>query len=164
MRVESFVAADAWLDFVGLLCFVFSYPGTAAFMAPEMCAALFGDGGDEAPAYSMRAADVWAAGVSLYNLVFGRVPFEAHTVLKMYEAIATRVFTMPRDLPVSDALCALLERLLQKQPAERATLAEVRVHAWVTDGGRWPMPPPPAALAPEPSSPAALAAVLPGSA
>ena len=119
--------------------------GTAAFMAPEMTLGLFA--ADDvasslsAPAdFSTRQCDVWAAGVSLFNLVFGTVPFNARTVLQMYEVIARHplVFPESRGVSVSPQLRHLLQLILDKNPQTRATLAEIREHAWFTDNARLP--------------------------
>lgn len=36
---------------------------------------------------SGKAADIWAAGVTLYCLVVGRLPFESNLMLELYEQI-----------------------------------------------------------------------------
>ena len=51
----------------------------------------------------------------------------------------------PEDKPVypshlSPHLAALLARMLNKDPAKRATLAEVMEHEWVTMEGVGPLP------------------------
>ena len=58
-------------------------PGTPAFTAPECC--LVGRG---QACYSGTKADVWALGVSLFMLRYGRGPFTAIAPAQVYEEIA----------------------------------------------------------------------------
>jgi serine/threonine protein kinase len=119
--------------------------GTAAFMAPEMTLGLFATDDSSttvsAPAdFSTRQCDVWAAGVSLFNLVFGTLPFNARTVLQLYEVIARRPLVFPESggACISTQLRHLLALILDKNPQTRATLAQIREHAWFTDNARLP--------------------------
>jgi [calcium/calmodulin-dependent protein kinase] kinase len=92
--------------------------GSPAFMPPELCVAKHGQ-------VSGRAADIWSAGCTLYCLLFGRIPFEKHGMLELYEAIR-------QDEPKYDESCNselkdLLQRLLEKDPKKRITIEEIRV-------------------------------------
>jgi [calcium/calmodulin-dependent protein kinase] kinase len=123
---------------------VTSTEGTAAFMAPEMCQGLFSTT-DQAPSFSVCNADIWSAGVSLFNLLFGRVPFDARSVMKMYEAIVQQPLKIPERPAISAECAELLSRMLEKDPAKRANWAEIRNHPWLTEFGKRPMPPMPGA-------------------
>jgi [calcium/calmodulin-dependent protein kinase] kinase len=92
--------------------------GSPAFMPPELCVAKHGQ-------VSGRAADIWSMGCTLYCLLFGRIPFEKHGMLELYEAIR-------HDEPTFEEWCDgdlkdLLQRLLEKDPLKRITLEEIRV-------------------------------------
>lgn len=54
--------------------------GSPAFLPPELCYAGHGD-------VSGTAADIWSMGVTLYCLVFGRLPYSHSGVMELYEAI-----------------------------------------------------------------------------
>lgn len=54
--------------------------GSPAFLPPELCVAGHGD-------VSGPAADIWSMGVSLYCLLFGRLPFNHHSMIDLYESI-----------------------------------------------------------------------------
>ncbi len=84
--------------------------GSPAYMSPEQAA------GQETD----HRADVYAFGVSLYQMIAGRCPFEGDTV-----AVLAAHITQPPPTPselgieVPDALWALLERMLAKDPGAR---------------------------------------------
>ena len=91
--------------------------GSPAFLPPELCTAQHGG-------ISGKAADVWSIGVTLYCLYFGKVPFDQTGVLDLYESI--------RNDPIVIIECEedfkdLILRLLEKNPARRITLPEIRV-------------------------------------
>jgi [calcium/calmodulin-dependent protein kinase] kinase len=94
--------------------------GSPAFMPPELCVAKHGH-------VSGRAADIWSMGCTLYCLIFGRIPFEKHGMIELYEAI--RSDPLEFDSPCSDDLRHLLTRLLEKDPKKRIKMEELRVSA-----------------------------------
>ena len=134
--------------------------GTPAFYAPELCDPQYFEIGKhpERPAITGQI-DVWALGVTLYGMIFGRLPFYHPNEFKMYERIAREEVFIPRvrlkgvehtdktpsnqnkrldDVleyeDVDDELRDLLRRLLDKQPSKRITLKEVKHHPWVLRG------------------------------
>jgi tetratricopeptide (TPR) repeat protein/predicted Ser/Thr protein kinase len=78
--------------------------GTPHYMAPEQV-----QGSDCGP-----AADVWALGVLLYEVLEGRRPFEAATALAVYDRIVRE--DAP---PLPGDLGAILAKALAKAPRER---------------------------------------------
>ena len=139
--------------------------GTPAFYAPELCDPQYFEVGldSERPAITGQI-DVWALGVTLYAMVFGRLPFFDSNQFVMYEKIARDEVFIPRmrlkGVPhiilsksfgtvtdrrkrfddileyedVDDELRDLLKRLLEKKPSKRITLKEVKHHPWVLQG------------------------------
>jgi serine/threonine protein kinase len=95
--------------------------------------------------------DVWALGVTLYCLLFGRTPFEAQTEYELYNIIPWCDISIPETMGADARLTGsgqagesdddsdddelkegrevmdLLGRLLEKDPKQRITLAEVKV-------------------------------------
>ncbi|KAF2750358.1 Pkinase-domain-containing protein [Sporormia fimetaria CBS 119925] len=106
--------------------------GSPAFMPPELCVPKHGP-------VSGRAADIWSMGVTLYCMLFGRIPFEKHGMLELYEAI--RADPLDFDHDPGDDLRDLLQRLLEKDPDKRIKLDELREHPWVTKRGIDPLLP-----------------------
>ena len=85
--------------------------GTPSFMSPEQLAGQRVDG----------RADIYALGVTLYQLLTGSLPFQGDSLAALMYQIANQpdpdVRTVRPDLPV--ALSDLLHRCLAKQPTER---------------------------------------------
>lgn len=92
--------------------------GSPAFLAPELCVARHGD-------VSGKAADIWSMGVTLYCLRYGKIPFERDNILGMYDAIKTEQHYQPPG--ENDKFVDLMDRLLEKDPKKRITMAELRV-------------------------------------
>lgn len=91
--------------------------GAPEYIAPERIA------GQEAS----RAADLWAVGITLYNIVIGDTPFRRTDTLATFGAIATE---QPNPHPGLGPLWPVIQGLLEKKPADRltaeATLALLR--------------------------------------
>ena len=86
--------------------------GTPRYMSPEQCMA----DGSVTP-----ATDVYAIGITVFELLAGRVPFDADDPMKL---AAMHCFDEPPSLrrfnpDVSDATVALVHRCLQKAPEKR---------------------------------------------
>jgi serine/threonine protein kinase len=105
--------------------------GTPMYFAPE---------GFSGEPYLPKPADIWALGVSLYVMVFGRLPFSREaktkhfltTFLKLARLVTTSDITYEGS--VSDALADLLGHLLDKDVGSRFTIEQVLEHVWVREG------------------------------
>lgn len=93
--------------------------GSPAFLPPELCVAKHGD-------ISGKAADIWSMGITLYCLRFGRIPFEKPGVLELYESIKNDKFELESGNSTPE-FCDLMLRLLEKDPAKRIKMPEIRV-------------------------------------
>jgi serine/threonine-protein kinase len=97
--------------------------GTPEYMAPEQAR------GDEADG----RADLYAAGVMLYEMVVGRVPFHARTPLATMTAHLTETPPPPRAAAPKRGIPALLEavilRALAKSPDDRYPTARAFAEA-----------------------------------
>ncbi|GBP20800.1 hypothetical protein EVAR_14526_1 [Eumeta japonica] len=87
-----------------------------------------------------QAADIWSLGVTLFAMVTGRVPWYAASAAELQRRIQNDPLVFPSKLQLSEPLKNLLVRMLDKDPAKRATVHEIKVHEWVTCGGKEPLP------------------------
>lgn len=113
--------------------------GKTYYMAPEVAALQSNDHDSALPvAYDPRAADLWSLGIVLFVLVTGSPlvlssapddpafrAFQTVGVIGVLDAWGVR-----SSLP--DALCDLLDRLLQVTPSARLTVAQVLTHDALT--------------------------------
>lgn len=85
--------------------------GTVEFMAPELLQ------GKDASA----ASDIYAAGVTLYELICGKLPFEADTDFNLMQAIMKQRVIHPAkcNATVPKALSDIVMKALDKNPAAR---------------------------------------------
>lgn len=83
-----------------------------------------------------NAIDVWALGVTLYCLLFGKTPFDAANEYLLMQVIPVAEIELPsllarNQIPSTErdgAECLdLLLKLLEKDPAKRITLEQIKV-------------------------------------
>lgn len=100
-----------------------TFCGSLYFAAPELL---------NAKVYTGPEVDVWSFGIVLYVLVCGKVPFDDQSMPALHAKIKRGVVEYPAWL--SQECKSLLSRMLVTNPLERATLAEVMVHPFMTKG------------------------------
>uniref|UniRef100_A0A1I7V306 Serine/threonine-protein kinase par-4 n=1 Tax=Caenorhabditis tropicalis TaxID=1561998 RepID=A0A1I7V306_9PELO len=97
--------------------------GTPKFQPPEC---VYGN----QVAFDGYKADMWSAGITLYNLVSGKYPFERAVLLKLYECIGTEPLVMPKNVPITAELEDLLIKLLDKDFEQRYSCLDTMSHPW----------------------------------
>jgi len=98
--------------------------GTPNYIAPEIIAGRGYDG---------FMADIWSAGVCLYGMLAGYLPF--HTgddVRKLFKIISRGELTYPDRF--DDDVVDLLTGIFKTNPADRFTLQDCLAHPWTNDG------------------------------
>ena len=84
---------------------IYDQCGTPAYIAPEI---LLDQG------YSGSGIDIWSAGVVLYAMLYGTVPFKAHNMKDLHSSIITAKFSL-RDTISEDAI-DLIKHILEPDP------------------------------------------------
>jgi len=102
--------------------------GTPAFQAPEC----LNDSDDHK--FSLFPTDVWALGVTIYQLKYGELPF----ISRDEEDLTKKIKRDPVELPEDEdeILVDLLNRMLTKDPSKRITVKELCYHPWITKNGQ----------------------------
>lgn len=95
--------------------------GSRAYVAPEMIQGL---------PYT-NSADIWSAGVLLYTLVVGSLPFDNSKKNMTSQKI---LYTDPHYPPfLSATLVDLLKKMLCKNADNRITLEKIKAHPWFSN-------------------------------
>mmetsp|Transcript_28328 Transcript_28328/g.25030 ORF Transcript_28328/g.25030 Transcript_28328/m.25030 type:complete len:220 (+) Transcript_28328:185-844(+) len=105
--------------------------GSGEYMAPEIY---------QGKAHNNASVDIFAAGVLLFGMVFGRMPFyKAVTNDSFYRAIAANrldlfwkihISKIKKEFIPSDSFIDLLTSMLSYFPFERPSLSEIKEHEW----------------------------------
>jgi len=122
LKVSDFGVAE-FLDKYVVTDSVSRTSGTPAFQAPEIASG--------AADYSGRKVDVWAAGVTLFYCLTGRIPFEATTLMGMFTKISDGSFDTPTF--VDAGAVDLLKGMLTVEFEARLSVEDVLAHPWLAD-------------------------------
>jgi len=101
--------------------------GTMYFMAPECCH-------EEAKDFAGKPLDIWALGVLTYLLTYLEMPFKPENpenIIELLDMISNAVIDFPEKRYVSDDFLDFMSRMLEKDPFNRATIHEVKMHPWI---------------------------------
>jgi len=93
--------------------------GSPCYAAPEMIAG---------KKYQGLRTDIWSSGVVLYAMVCGYLPFEDPKTSNLYKKIMAANYQIPKF--ISPDCRDLLTRVLNTDPEQRYTLAQIRQHPW----------------------------------
>ena len=93
--------------------------GTINYLAPEVV---------KQTGYYGAYADIWSAGVILYNCVTGKNPFFDDNVSTLLNNILTANLTYPKYL--NKDIIDLMQNIFIVNPKTRYTIEQIRVHNW----------------------------------
>jgi len=102
---------------------VYDQCGTPAYIAPE----ILRDKG-----YEGFAADIWSAGVALYAILYGTVPFKGNDMKSLQKQILKGKYVLKDDISMEAR--DLLRRMLEVDPNKRITENEILNHHWIRQG------------------------------
>ena len=97
--------------------------GSPAFQAPEVAS------GDAI--FSGFKVDVWAAGVTLFLLTTGRVPFSGASLMHLFETIAQGKLSIPVAIRGDELLVGLLRSLMAVDQCARLEVRNALSHPWL---------------------------------
>ncbi|KAH0789490.1 CAMK family protein kinase [Histomonas meleagridis] len=100
-----------------------TFCGSPCYCSPECLCKVSYDG---------RLADVWSLGVILYTMVTGNNPWNISNTSIMIHQILKGSYTIPRY--VSEQCSNLIKMMLQVNPQNRFTMAQVLEHPWIRLG------------------------------
>ena len=96
--------------------------GTPAYIAPEILRNKNG--------YSF-GVDLWSAGVVLYAMLYGTVPFKAASMDELHSLILRGMYTLKDD--ISQEARDMLRGLLEINPHKRFNYDQINNHKWLAD-------------------------------
>ena len=96
--------------------------GTPVYMAPEI---IQGNG------YEGFPVDVWSAGVALYIMLSGNIPFNRDKTHDLQSAIINLPYKKIED--ISDNANDLLKNILEKDPTKRFNPDQILEHPWMLE-------------------------------
>ena len=88
--------------------------GTPAYIAPEIL---------KEEGYSGFKADIWSAGVVLYAMLCGTVPFKASNMNELHKMIIKGKYHLKEE--VSDEAKSLMKSMLNTDPNSRITISKI---------------------------------------
>ena len=96
--------------------------GTPAYIAPEI---LLNKG------YEGFGVDIWSAGVVLYAMLSGTVPFKANEIKELHKLIISGNYQQLKD--ISKEASHLLKNIFEVDPNKRITTEKILNHPWLID-------------------------------
>ena len=96
--------------------------GTPAYIAPEIYAKIGYDGGQ---------CDIWSAGVTLYYILTGTLPFRGGNIHELEKVILSGEYERIKN--VSDEANDIISGMLKVDPNKRLTIDEILKHPWLNN-------------------------------
>ena len=94
--------------------------GSPCYAAPEM---LCGE------MYKGRGVDIWSAGIVLFAMVCGYLPFEDDDNSELYKKIISGKFTI--SVNISNQARDLIYKILNTNPRKRINISQIKNHSWI---------------------------------
>lgn len=78
--------------------------------------------------YVPEAADIWSAGIILYVMLTGELPFNAETADELEKKVNDPHFSFPSTVPTK--VSRMLKWMLKPDPRQRLTIKEIKQNEW----------------------------------
>jgi len=104
--------------------------GTKLYLSPEAWSG---------SSFRGKPADIWAAGVTLYYFLYGKVPFPPKIGQDIKDIILTKELEFPDNREIDPEAVNLIKACLDKDPNQRITVKELMKDPWITDNGANPL-------------------------
>ena len=101
---------------------MFEQCGTPTYIAPEI---LKGKG------YEGYKVDIWSAGVVLYAMLSGTVPFKGNNIHELHQLILKGDYIPLND--ISQDAAHLIKSILEIEPKKRISIHQILSHPWLID-------------------------------
>lgn len=131
IKPQNVVLSDEWVAKIADLGEAFHFEeddlltnsmGTYHFFSPESCSRSVTE-------HSGKASDIWALGLTIYVMVFKKLPFWADSLDELFETINTFTLEFPGE--IDEELRELLIRMLDKDPTTRIKMWELIQSPWI---------------------------------
>ncbi|GAB5361655.1 hypothetical protein AAMO2058_000731200 [Amorphochlora amoebiformis] len=110
--------------------------GTPEFLPPE-CVKFDTDKEGLETDFSSTKADIWMAGVTLYKLIYGSLPFSGENLIELYRSICEDEikFDGPsvHDKEDVKVVNMLIRGMTEKDPEKRFSLEQIKGHRWIRE-------------------------------
>jgi 5'-AMP-activated protein kinase catalytic alpha subunit len=93
--------------------------GSPCFASPEMLSG---------KSYQGVTTDLWSAGIVLYSMLVGTLPFDDKELNTLYEHIKIGTFYIPSNLSLESI--DFLKKILQVDPDKRINIEGIKKHKW----------------------------------
>lgn len=100
---------------------LFDQCGTPAYIAPEIIAE---------EGYDRGTIDMWSAGVVLYAMLYGNVPFKGADMKDLHKQIIEANYELKDDISLEAR--ELIKGLLTRNPKKRLTVDQALKHPWLS--------------------------------
>lgn len=102
--------------------------GSPIYMAPEVI---------KGEVYTNKA-DIWSLGVVLYQMIYGKCPFESKSIAKLIQMLEDEEVIIPEYPKISPALEKLLKKILIKDFTNRIEWKEIFEYTITENGDIFP--------------------------